>query len=491
MAVTSQNVLSIDTSGSQLIQETSLRHPDYDRFKRMWIRCRDCVNGTDAIKDKKTTYLPSLTGQSSGEYNAYLKRALFVSVADRTLGGLVGIMSEREPEIEAPDEMRHYFEDTDNQGTSFNELFRFIIRESFLMGRVGLLIDFPIDGGKAYTIPYSAENIINWNTNPELRNLELLVLQETKFWPSPGSTHLIRRYNEFRLLKIDRNGNYVGEVWRRSTAGGGGGALSRRHVITPSIRGNPIDIIPFTFITPDGIRTDLVKPPMVDIVDINLSHYRTSADLEHGRHFTALPVPVVTGVDSEDPLKVGSETAWILPPHQAKAFYLEFTGQGLQSLEKALKEKSDQMAIFSIRLMDTSSRGSESPDNVRIRHSSDAANMSRLAWTIENALNRHYNMIKILEDIPGPPVKITLNKYFLDPRMPATELRELVKAFIEGAINEETLRFNLTRGDIMQTDTLDRTVDKDIPGPRDDADFEDGAGGENNNESTDDDDEDE
>lgn len=469
MVASVQNILATGTPGSNIIQETTLKHPDYDRFNRKWRRSRDCIEGSDDVKGKRMEYLPSLTGQTTAEYNAYLKRALFVSMADRTLTGLVGLMTEREPKIEAPEEMTLYFEDTDNQGTSFNELYRFIIKEIWLMGRVGLLIDFPVEGGRAYTIPYSAENILNWNTNSVTRTLEMLVLQEIKFWPQPNTIHFISRFNEFRLLRIDsRTGNYAGEVWRRSTVDRVLGSLARRAIIEPMVRGEPIDIIPFTFITPEGIKTDLVKPPMLDIVDVNLSHYRTSADLEHGRHFTALPVPVVTGVDSSDPLKVGSETAWILPPHQAKAFYLEFTGQGLQSLEKALKEKSDQMAIFSTRLMDTSTKGSESPDNVRIRHSSDAANMSRIAWTIENALNRHYNMIKEMEGIPGPPVEITLNKHFLDPRMPATELREIVKAFVEGAINEETLVFNLQRGDIMQTDTLDRTVDIKIPGPVDD-----------------------
>ena len=477
-----QNILTADAPGSQIVQETSLRHPDYAGYEKKWVRIRDCIEGSDAVKARRTAYLPKLTGQSTDEYNAYLTRALFVSFTDKTLKGLVGLMTEREPNIEAPDEMKPYFEDTDNQGTSFFELLRWVTEEVVAMGRAGLLIDFPIEGGRAYTVPYTAENIINWNTDPLLRNLNMLVLQEQKYWPQPNTAHFISRYIEYRLLGISQEGYYEGEVWRRSATDMSLGSLRKQAIIEPTVRGDPIDIIPFTFITSEGISTDLVKPPMLDIVDVNLSHFRTSADLEHGRHFTALPVPVVTGVDSDTPLRVGSEQAWVLPPHTAKAFYLEFTGQGLQSLEGALKEKADQMAIFSTRMMDNSSRGSESPDNVRIRHSSDAANMTRVAETIENAFNRHYNLIKEMEGIPGPPVKITLNKHFLDPRMPAAELREVVKAFTDGAINEETLIFNLTRGDIMQTDTLDRKVDKTIPGPRENKDNTD------NNEPTDDED---
>ena len=481
MAANVQDVYATATPGSNIIQETTLRHPDYDRWKRKWTRIRDCVDGSDAVKDKRTEYLPRLTGQNNAEYNAYLKRALFFSVADRTLKAIVGLMTAKEPKIEAPEEMRPYFDDVDNQGTSFFELSRWVIEEVVSMGRTGLLIDYPVEGGRAYSVPYVAENILNWNTNPSLRYLEMLVLAEEKFWPQPNTIHFLSRYIEYRLLRVDRNsGLYEGEVWRRSTADASLGSLNRRAIIEPTVRGERIEIIPFTFFTSEGINTELVKPPMLDIVDVNLSHYRSSADLEHGRHFTALPVPVVTGVESDEPLRVGSERAWVLPPHQAKAFYLEFTGQGLQSLEKALKEKSDQMAIFSTRLMDTSSRGSESPDNVRIRHSSDAANMTRIAEVVENGFNRHYNMIKEMEGIPGPPVQITFNKHFLDARLPAAELKELIKGFTEGAINEETLIYNLQRGDIMQTDTMDRTVDKTVPGPRKDGEFEPGAGGDEN-----------
>jgi len=476
MAAISQDTLTGTTPGANIIQETTLRHPDYDAWKKKWSRIRDCVDGSDAVKEKRTEYLPKLTGQSVDEYNAYLKRALFFSVADRTLKAIVGLMTAREPTIEAPDEMRAYFEDVDNQGTSFFELSRWVIEEIVAMGRTGLLIDYPVSGGRAYSVPYIAENIINWNTDPTIRNLNMLVLAEEKFWPQPNTIHFISRYIEYRLLRLDQEGYYAGEVWRRSAADTSLGSLNRRAIIEPRVRGDRLDIIPFTFFTSEGINTELVKPPMLDIVDVNLSHYRSSADLEHGRHFTALPVPVVSGVDSDEPLRVGSERAWVLPPHQAKAYYLEFTGQGLQSLEKALKEKSDQMAIFSTRLMDTSSRGSESPDNVRIRHSSDAANMTRIAEVVENGFNRHYNLIKEMEGISGPPVKITFNKHFLDPRLPASELRELVKAYSEGAINEETLIFNLQRGDIMQTNTMDRIVDTSVPGPRKPGEFNDDVG---------------
>ncbi|MFX5825171.1 DUF4055 domain-containing protein, partial [Acinetobacter baumannii] len=86
----------------------------------------------------------------------------------------------------------------------------------------------------------------------------------------------------------------------------------------------------------------------------NYAHYLVSADYEHGCHFAGLPTPVVTGYtpqngpNGEPPEKlyIGSAAAWVFPQPDAKAYFLEFEGQGLDALEKNLSRKENQMAIL-------------------------------------------------------------------------------------------------------------------------------------------------
>jgi hypothetical protein len=75
-------------------------------------------------------------------------------------------------------------------------------------------------------------------------------------------------------------------------------------------------------------------PPILDLVNLNLAHYLINADYQHGCHFTGLPTPVVSGYEAKEneKLYIGSAVAWVFPNPEAKATYLEFTGQGLGAL---------------------------------------------------------------------------------------------------------------------------------------------------------------
>src|SRR5206468_661127 len=134
--------------------------------------------------------------------------------------------------------------------------------------------------------------------------------------------------------------------------------------------------IPFTFVGATSLSPNVDKPPLLDLVEVNLSHYRSSADLEHGRHYTALPTPWVSGMRPDSNLRIGAGVAWVLEDPTAKAGMLEFTGQGLQALEKALESKEKQMAVLGARLLEMQPRLQETAEAVRLRHNGDAATLS-------------------------------------------------------------------------------------------------------------------
>jgi hypothetical protein len=100
--------------------------------------------------------------------------------------------------------------------------------------------------------------------------------------------------------------------------------------VYPLMNGKPLDFIPFTFLSADDTTPEVDEPPLIDLVNMNLSHYRTCADLEHGAHFTGLPTPYVCGAQLENPndkLYIGSQSAWMLKSPDAKVGFLEFTAR--------------------------------------------------------------------------------------------------------------------------------------------------------------------
>jgi hypothetical protein len=411
-------------------------HPEYVTRAPQWIRCRDVIEGSDVIKNKGVSYLPKLLGQTNAEYLAYKKRALFFSVSGRSLSGLVGMLIRRQPTVTKTPQMDKYFEDSSHGHMSFSELISYTANEVLMVGRVFILIDWPSAGGDPYITTYNSECVINWSVD-DAGTLQWLVIKEQVVDPTETDPFDQTMVDVYRHIRVE-DGAYTIDTYDDT--------LTLISSVSPTVSGAVLDRIPGVMVTPSGVSMTLEKPPILDIVDVNLSQYMTSADLEHGRHFTALPTPVVSGVNMDTELKIGSQTAWAIP-EKAKAYYLEFQGSGLNSLEKAMGEKTSQMAQFSTRLMDTSSRGSEAADTVRLRHSGEAATLSGVAYAIESAMNIIYGTIAELEDLGD--VNIDLNKDFLDTRLSHADLRELTASLVSGAIDEETYFYNLERGEIV------------------------------------------
>lgn len=428
------------------------KHPDYLSNHPKWIRCRDAFDGSDAVKSKGTDYLPRLLKQRPKEYDAYKRRALFYAITSKTVGALVGMATLRLPVVKFPDSMNRYY--TDDKGVKFMEHLSKSMEEILLMGRVGGFVDLPqVEGGMPKLFLYTAESIINWATDDD-DVLQMVILEE--WYDAPGKDEY-EKVRDVRYRKLWMNGDvYMGQTFSKK-----GEPLEA--AVIPQVRGKPMDHIPFWVANPIGLGYDCAKSPMIDIVDINLSHYVSSADLEHGRHFTALPTPYVTGVSSGGTeLAIGSTTAWVLPDASSKVGFLEFTGQGLQSLEKALQEKQSQLASLSARIMDNSKRGSESSDVVRLRYTSETASLATVVRSSEALLTTAYREIAVMTDSDPNEVAITLNKEFLDPKMKPSEIVDMIDSYLKGGISVDTLIFNLRRGDVIPASTDDESEKRAI-----------------------------
>lgn len=433
-------------------------HPEYSCRSSEWLDCRNAFNGQRAVKDAAERYLPKLKGQQDDEYKAYKGRALFYSITSKTISALVGMALGKVPEIKHSPKMDPYF--IDNSGVQFNEALTNTIQEVLLMGRYGALVDRPEGGGMPYVTFYLTEDIINWNVRDD-GVLDMIVLRERYFERDAEDRYLRCERTRYRELYLNDRGKV--EVVLHTPADKEGKTFTAGVPTSITNTGVPLDFIPFFAVNPVGVGICPIKSPVLDIVDINLSHYRTSADLEHGRHFTGLPTPYIIGGQSEGGMAIGSTRAWIIPDPSAKVGYLEFTGQGLQSLEKAMSEKQAQLASLSARLIDNSSRGSEAADTVKLRYLSETASLATVVLAAEAFLSLVYNAIAKMEGLE--PVTIQLNKHFLDGKMSAQELTAWVGAYLQGGISKEMLLYNLKRGDALPPPGTDQGEIPDRPAP--------------------------
>lgn len=430
-------------------------HPAYIQALPDYRKIRDCYRGERHVKAARTVYLPKLGGQSEDDYLNYLTRALFFPITGKTCTTLTGLATMRAPKVEYPDTMSAYFSDTDNN-FQFTEAYVGALSEVILMGRYGMLIDAPSQGGQPAVVPYIAENIVNWGTDREGR-FTFVLLREVELQPGEQKfqlTNVVR----YRHCFVNAAGVYQQEVLDDDLEPIG-------PVVTPTFSGTTLDQVPFTVIGSTGVHPNVDSPPMLDITTVNLSHYLTSADLEWGRHIVGLPTPVVSGVDASTSLKIGGTSAWVLPPAEAKAYYLEFLGEGLKSLETAMTDKIGLMASISARMIDNSTRGSEAAETVRLRYMSESASLVHIIGSVEAGFNRVYNVLATLGRHSGQ-VKILFSREILGAHIKFSDLEILLKAYLSRALSKESFLYNLRRldaADPTRTDDQELSAIKEPP----------------------------
>jgi len=232
--------------------------------------------------------------------------------------------------------------------------------------------------------------------------------------------------------------------------------------------------IPFYFIGVDDTTPATDEPPLIDLVDLNLAHYRTNADYSHGLHFTGLPTAVVSGYTPENPtdkLYIGSSTAWVFPDPQAKATFLEFTGQGLSALEKAIDRIEQQMATIGARLLSPEKKATETAQTAQIHRAGESSILSAIANTISIGLSQALVTFSEWAGVKGE-ASITLNTDFLPPEMTPQELTALLSGWQMGApgLSDQGLFDILQKREVVMPDVTleeeqERIASKPIPQP--------------------------
>ena len=152
--------------------------------------------------------------------------------------------------------------------------------------------------------------------------------------------------------------------------------------------GKPLPLIPFVFHGPRHSRPDVDRPPLRDIIAVNLDHYRLNADYKHGVHFTALPTAWVSGFDKSASLRIGSSTAWVSETAGATAGFLEFTGQGLTTFERAMDRDERLMAVLGSRLLEDQKRVGETAEAIQLRQSGENSVLSAIATSVSESLTQ-------------------------------------------------------------------------------------------------------
>lgn len=420
----------------------------YDRMKPDLDVMRDVVKGSRHLKAKGTKYLPQHAKEEGPDYRVRLANSVLFNGTERTVEGLTGMVFRRDPVLQdVPARISEHLENVDNAGTHFDVFAKTVFADALEAGHACILVEVPevarpadrqltdaeeaALGVRPYWCHYAKEDILSWRTEVVAGRtlLSQLVLREPVLEDDGG-------YGEKKVVyyRVLRRGS-EGVTWQRLRIDDD---TKKTIIVEGSGMVTNQDEIPFVVVY--GKKTELLesRPPLLDLAETNLAHYRLLSDHLYKLHLCNLPVGVLKGVDPETDITVGPNS-WLKLPDPNMGFSWESPdGSTFSDNQEQLREFKADMAALGLSMLQVETRQAETATAKRIdkaESDSDLATAARsLQDALEKALEYHGNFMRI--DTAG---SVQINRDFENLPMTPEEIREWRESVAAGQYSVDTM----------------------------------------------------
>lgn len=430
---------------------------DYSNWRDVWRSIRHAMIGEIEIKRHGSFYLPRPSGMDDSQFEAYKDRAVFYNMVYRTVVGLTGAVFRRDPRVlKTGPKLKAIMDRISKDGLSLTLLAKVTAQDILATGRFGILADkAPETPGvvtQPYLAAYTAENVLDWSTTEidGMTEVDFVLLREFKVDRRMGvfeagqvrpNQQYGRYYAIYRALRLTYNPEpnrweYHQEVYESDFADGD--LTDIPTITTPLVFGVPMKRIPFKFFNATTSLPDVEKPPVLDILTLNLNHFKIYAQLQHARFFTANPVYYVTGAQDEDTYHIGPSVVWEIASGQ-EAGIIEYKGQGLQSLQNGLDTIEEQAASIGGRMVGNSPNAGQSDNQIKLKD----RNEQSLLLNITTVLNENFTyLLRVLADWlneDSSQLKFRCNQDFLLDGGDARQFRAIQQMYQAGVLPIEVV----------------------------------------------------
>lgn len=446
------------------VNKVSNQHLLFKAHLEDCIKMRTVFEGDKAIKKNAETYVPKNKGVDIADYNAIIQRSVFENFTEATAKGISGLIFAKEPTISLPASLELLKDNIDMDDNTIVDLSQNIVNELMEVGRCGLLIDVPNIDTKGMTKPqtdalniraftklYKSETIINWRYESinSVNKLTLLVLHEVyEDWTDRFTSTLKNRYRVYSLID---NVCYV-EVFEENDKS----FINTMDMKPVIVKGSTLNYIPFIPLTYKDISIIPVKPPLMDIANINLNYYGVAVERRNVIHFVGNPFFMGKGINTRDSegnaltITLGSSIAQIFQEVNADMKIVETQGTGLAFNESYLNDCKSTMAALGARLLVPEANAQISENTMQMKTAGYRATIMQIANTASRAITQALKIIAEWEGQNPDEVKLELNTDYNLSEMDAQTITALVTAWQTGAIRQEDMFKKLQKGEVIE-----------------------------------------
>ena len=275
-------------------------------------------------------------------------------------------------------------------------------------------------------------------TNGETK-LSLLVLAENKIIEDDGFE--FKTSPRWRVYQLTDNGVVV-TVYKKDEnnkdAENPEYVIDEEPVIVLMAGKKPLHTIPFAFIGADNNDSSVDDSPLYPLAQLNIAHYRNSADYEQNLFLVGQTTLKLTGLTQQwadkylqGKITVGSATPLLLPAG-GDADLIQAQPNSMPM--EGMKHKEDQMKAIGAKLIEPGTV-QRTATEAEIEETSEASVLSSVAKNVSAAYELAlYFCSLFIGEIDKGSISVALNSEFQVTGLNALERKEVMEAWQAGAL---------------------------------------------------------
>lgn len=433
---------NIPPTGAVVSESPFVRSLDVISMMPDWGVMAAVTRGTNYIRDLSETYLPQEPREDQDAYNTRVDRSVLSPYTSRLIETAAGAILRKPIHIEGDQYWLDLAQNIDGLGSSINEYARRALVSSLTYGHSAILVDYPAATGalnlaeeramgrRPYFVHVDAPQI--WGWRKEGGTNRLLQVRIHDYDVRPLNDFGEEQVEEMRVIYPGRYDLYtLGQEVVEFTASGG----------------YSLDEIPLVPIYSNRRGLLLSQPPLLDIANLNITHYQRQADLIHALHIAAMPTLVLEGWDdTTGNATMGVNYAIAMQPGN-KAYYVQADATSFDAQMAELESLASQMSTLGVTKLFGQKFVAESAEAKRIDQAQSNSVLSIISQELESALNQAFAFAA--QYVGMEPPEITIDRDFDYYRLIGQDVAVLAQLADTGKISNAMLLEILRRGEIL------------------------------------------
>lgn len=407
---------------------TSIAH---DIMKPFIARISAVLGGTETMRAAGEELLPPHEAESEDRYRERLAVTTLLNMAELTLDGLVGKVFSKPLVIEeeTTEQMAQWMKDVDLQGNNIQVFAREWFSDGLAKGLSSVFIDFPRPIPELQEDGTAKERSLADDLRDSLRPCMKIIPPESIIFARAERINGRETLLEIRISEtvIRMNGFAEELIPQIRQILPGEIRLYRQSEIEKDPSGEPkwilFQVIPYDLkviplVTFYANRKGLMisRPPLIDLVDLNITHWQSSSDQRSILTVARFPILAVSGgSDDDNKIRIGPYKSLWCPDPQGKWYYVEHDGAAIEAGRNDLLDLENQMMAYGAQFL-RKRPGNETATARALDSAESTTPLQDIALRFQDALNQTIQLMAEWVKVEEPGgVKVNTEFTSTDP----------------------------------------------------------------------------